>query len=47
MIENFVRALFARQLEPFVTARSAKHMQTASTRQLHRRRPNTTAGAVH
>ena len=47
MIEHFVRALFARELESFITARRAEHAQTASTRQLHRRRPDTAARAVH
>src|SRR5205814_3983372 len=47
VIEDFVRALFARELESFVTARGAEHAQAASARQLHRRRPYTAARAVH
>jgi hypothetical protein len=47
MIEHFVRALFTRKLEPLVSARGAEHAQTASARELHRGRPDTTARAVH
>ena len=47
MIEHFVRALFTRELESLITARSAKYSQAASARQLHCCRPDTTARAVH
>jgi hypothetical protein len=47
MIEHFVCALFARELASFVTAGGAEHAQTASARQLHRRRPDTTACTVY
>ena len=47
MIEHFVRALFARELESLVTPRGTEHAQTASPRQLHCSRPDTTARAVY
>ena len=47
MIERFVRALLARELQSFVTARGAEHAQTASTRQLHCCCPDPTTRAVH
>src|SRR5437763_10719233 len=47
MIEHFVRALFARELETFVTARGSEHAQTASASQLHRRTSDTAARTVH
>src|SRR6266581_8489067 len=46
MIEHFVRALFTRELASLVTTRRAEHAQTASARQLNRRRPDTAARAV-
>src|SRR6266480_1878065 len=47
MIEHFVRALFTRELASLVTTRRAEHAQTASARQLNRRRPDTAARAVN
>src|SRR5207249_12224840 len=47
MIEYFLRALFARELASTVTARGAEHTQAPSTRHLHRRRADSTAGAMH
>src|SRR5207249_1680038 len=41
------RGVFTRELESLITARSAKHAQTARARQLHCCRPDTTARAVH
>src|SRR5262245_17198364 len=47
MVEHFVSALFTYKFASFVTTRGAEHAQTPSSRQLYRRRPNTTAGAMH
>src|SRR5438552_2211750 len=47
MIEHFVRALLAGELSSFVTTCGTEHAQTASARQLHCRRPDPSARAVH
>ena len=47
VIEHFVRALLAGELSSFVTTCGTEHAQTASARQLHCRRPDTSARAVH
>ena len=47
MIEHFVRALLAGELSSFVSTCGTEHAQTASARQLHCRRPDTSARAVH
>ena len=47
MIEYFMRALFACELDSFVTARRAEHAQTVSACQLHRCSPYTAARAMH
>ena len=47
MIEHPVRALFAHQCAAFVIARSAEDAETPSVCELHGRRPDSAAGAVH